>query len=329
MEDKVWKTLWKIKVPPKVLHLIWKALTNCLPTRTQLYSKHVPVHLTCPFCHTEEESITHVLLQCHFSKSCWNRSGLATPPAHSDSFFLWFKDVADRNKPDLLEEVVMLCWSIWQARNGVLWNQKSYSAADVMFTACLTLAQWKNANSRKFEPLLVPSGTYDSGERWVKPAVNMLKINVDGAVFHADNAYGSGVVIRDNTGSLIEAFSVYNHGCNKPEIAEMVGIKEALSWIKKKEDQVVQGVIVETDCLVALQALHTSIRMPSLFGLLVSECHEILYNLQNVEICFVKRSANRVAHCVARNSCYWSGCHFVEGSIPMDLHSLLIADLVD
>ncbi|KAM6547504.1 hypothetical protein CsatB_019180 [Cannabis sativa] len=328
MEDKVWKTLWKIKAPPKVLHLIWKALSNCLPTLTELYSKHVPVQLTCPFCHIEEESIAHVLLHCQFSKSCWNRSGLATAPAHCN-FFLWFKGVVDKNAPELLEEAVMLCWSICQARNGLIWHQKACNAADVMFTARLTLAQWKNANSRNFEPLLVPSGTYDSGERWSKPAANMLKINVDGAVFHAANAYGSGVVIRDTAGSLIEAFSVYNLGCSQPEIAEIIGIKEALSWIKTQEDQVIQGVIIETDCLVALQALHSSIRMPSLFGLLVSECHETLSNLHNVEICYVKRSANRVAHCVARNSCYWSGCHFVEGSIPMELHSLLIADLVD
>uniref|UniRef100_A0A803PZ53 Reverse transcriptase zinc-binding domain-containing protein n=1 Tax=Cannabis sativa TaxID=3483 RepID=A0A803PZ53_CANSA len=188
MEDMVWKTLWKIKAPPKVLHLMWKALTNCLPTRTQLYSKHIHVKLSCPFYHIEEETIVHVLLHCQFSKSCWNRFGLASVSAHSSNFFLRFKDLVDKNTPKLMEEAVMLCWSIWQAKNGVIWNQKSCSTADVMFTVRLTLAQWKHAHSRKFEPLLVPSGTYDSGERWTKPTTHMLKINVDGAIFKGANA---------------------------------------------------------------------------------------------------------------------------------------------
>uniref|UniRef100_A0A803PXY9 Reverse transcriptase n=1 Tax=Cannabis sativa TaxID=3483 RepID=A0A803PXY9_CANSA len=164
MEDKVWKTLWKIKVPPKVLRLIWKALTNCLAGTVLVWPLPLPTTII---------------------------------------FFLWFKGAVDKNARDLLEEAVMLCWSIWQARNGVIWNQKVCNAADVMFTA--------------------------SGERWAKPAANMLKINIDGAIFQAANAYGSGVVIRDTAGSLIEAFSVYNLGCSQPEIVEMVGIKEALS----------------------------------------------------------------------------------------------------
>ncbi|KAM6593387.1 hypothetical protein CsatA_001090 [Cannabis sativa] len=33
MEEDVWKMLWKIKVPPKVLHFARKALSGCLPTR--------------------------------------------------------------------------------------------------------------------------------------------------------------------------------------------------------------------------------------------------------------------------------------------------------
>lgn len=39
--DKVWQTLWSIKAPPKVLNLVWRALTGTLPTLSQLQIKRV------------------------------------------------------------------------------------------------------------------------------------------------------------------------------------------------------------------------------------------------------------------------------------------------
>ncbi|KAM6567737.1 hypothetical protein CsatA_026865 [Cannabis sativa] len=161
-------------------------------------------------------------------------------------------------------------------------------------------------------------------ERWSKSDANKLKINVDSAVFAAENAYGSGIVVRDDGGRLIEAFATYVTGDVQPELAEIMGIKEALSWVKRKG---IQDVVIESDSLLLIQALDSSIRMPSLFGLMVVECQTLLLSLVNVKICFVKRSANRVAHYVARNFCFWSGCNFVEGSAPAALQTLILVDL--
>ncbi|KAF4370540.1 hypothetical protein F8388_020126 [Cannabis sativa] len=59
MESDLWRVLWKTKVPLKVLHFVWKAISGCLSTNLQLHSKHVPVQLQCMFCSREEESIMH------------------------------------------------------------------------------------------------------------------------------------------------------------------------------------------------------------------------------------------------------------------------------
>ncbi|XP_060965568.1 uncharacterized protein LOC133034491 [Cannabis sativa] len=87
MEEDVWKMLWKIKAPPKILHFVWKALSGCLPTRTQFHSKHVPVDLHCVFCNFTEESIFHVLVQCSFAHSCWLRSALGVWHSVATNFF--------------------------------------------------------------------------------------------------------------------------------------------------------------------------------------------------------------------------------------------------
>uniref|UniRef100_A0A803PH88 Uncharacterized protein n=1 Tax=Cannabis sativa TaxID=3483 RepID=A0A803PH88_CANSA len=97
-------------------------------------------------------------------------------------------------------------------------------------------------------------------EHWSKAGLNKIKVNVDSAIFVSEGWYGTGGVARDCYGQLIEAFSISKPRCVDVVIAEIVGIKEALSWIKKELD----GSTTCNDCLVVVQALHSSIgHMPS------------------------------------------------------------------
>ncbi|KAM6572996.1 hypothetical protein CsatA_017076 [Cannabis sativa] len=97
----------------------------------------------------------------------------------------------------------------------------------------------------------------------------MFKINVDGDVFQATNGYGAGVIVWDYQGRLVEAFSVYKMGGTQSKVAKIICIKKALRWHEGKN---VQGVVVETNYLVAFQALNNNVRMHSMFGLLVYDC---------------------------------------------------------
>lgn len=60
----LWKSVWKIKAPPQVLNLIWRAGTYCLPTLVQLQSKQVNISNMCPVCKDGVETIFHALVQC-------------------------------------------------------------------------------------------------------------------------------------------------------------------------------------------------------------------------------------------------------------------------
>ncbi|KAM6584509.1 hypothetical protein CsatB_011511 [Cannabis sativa] len=152
---------------------------------------------------------------------------------------------------------------------------------------------------------------------------NTVKVNVDGAIFQSENKFGFGCVARDYKGTLIEAISGSRSGVVKPEVAEIIGIKEALSWIKRKQWI---DVVLETDSLIAVQALKSSIAMPSQFGLLVRDCQELVLSLNNISVIFVKRSANKPAHCVARGSCLKSDCTFSEHDAPLALKTIVYAE---
>ncbi|KAL8120232.1 hypothetical protein AgCh_017395 [Apium graveolens] len=72
--DNLWRKMWQVKAPPKVLNLIWRALSYCLPTMVMLDQKRVPVIKTCPVCNGEDETIFHALVTCPFAHQCWEKA---------------------------------------------------------------------------------------------------------------------------------------------------------------------------------------------------------------------------------------------------------------
>ena len=63
----LWKEAWKLKVPGKVKHFIWKVLRGVLPCLGVLATRHIPVVPQCPRCTIGEENIHHTLFGCR----CW------------------------------------------------------------------------------------------------------------------------------------------------------------------------------------------------------------------------------------------------------------------
>lgn len=104
-------------------------------------------------------------------------------------------------------------------------------------------------------------------------------------------------VARDAEGVFFEAISCNRTGRFTPEMAEAMGVREALSWLKKKK--LWQCVVVETDSLI-----RSPYAMLSYFGSVITECKSMLQYLPQVFVLFIRRSANSVAHHLARGSYY-------------------------
>ncbi|KAM6545850.1 hypothetical protein CsatB_026586 [Cannabis sativa] len=218
----------------------------------------------------------------------------------------------------------MVGWTIQKDRNDMFWNGKSCSDVDVVWLAHTTLRQWTCAQSKRLDSVSLASNRTETREHWSKPAAGQLKINVDGAVFEDTNEIDTGYVARGCDGRIIEAFSTISSVSCRPEIAKILSVKEALSWIKRNNKS---NVILEMNCILVGQAILSLVSMPSIFGLFVQDCQFILSSLSNVSIGHVKRSANKVAHCMARCACYWSGHRFTESDVPLAPQSIVLADV--
>ncbi|KAM6542760.1 hypothetical protein CsatB_007207 [Cannabis sativa] len=324
-QTKFWTKFWKLKIPPKVKNLVWRAGRECLPTLKQLRLRRVDVQTLCPICRDAEESIEHALLLCTRLKQACDRVGIGTAIAATGAgnFLGWciqFFATADVDKKKLLS---VLYWAIWSARNDFVWQQKSATASAILNTATGFLDQWSKAQNTLIETSWSGYTTNDGAEQWVVPSENKIKVNVDAALFNSSNKYGCGFVARDHHGMLVQGKTLLFTGSASPELAESIGIREALSWIKSHGWQ---HATLETDCLTVVQALRSSTDMISPFGQLILECKKLLSILKTVSVLFVKRSANMVAHNCARASILYPGCAFDMESVPFDLLPSLVAD---
>ncbi|KAL8145631.1 hypothetical protein AgCh_003685 [Apium graveolens] len=321
--ESVWAKIWKIKAPPKTLNTLWRALSLCLPCNMQLQQKHVQISGICPVCSDKEESIVHALVECRFTAQCW-RIALPNIQVQTQvSFPGWLEQILSRCNQEDREKVAMVCWADWRARNELVWNQKESQASKVVESAVEYLKQWKLAQVNSNIALVSSLEEGDEAYNWVKPQIDTTKVSVDAAIFKDREEFGFGMVARDHLGGLIKAKSVLQKGVSTPEIAEAMEIKEALSWIKQEGWPRVE---LESDSLVTVQAVRSSLAMRSPFGRIVEECRSSLSQLSNVALFFIRRSANMVAHQLAKTSYLYSDRSFDRRSVPIDVMNYILAD---
>ncbi|XP_030497624.2 uncharacterized protein LOC115713283 [Cannabis sativa] len=183
-------------------------------------------------CHSAPETISHALLSCHFTSCCWNSMGLPAGIALDDSFPTWLDNIFHKLDDDRVCQMVMVCWSLWKARNSIVWKNKALTVANVLASARISLDHWIKAQDNTSLSSINFHNNGDGAELWTKPDTNTIKINGDAATFAIENRYGYGMVARNDSGIIIDGKAGCNTGTFTPEVAEIIGIKEALSWIK-------------------------------------------------------------------------------------------------
>uniref|UniRef100_A0A803R596 Reverse transcriptase zinc-binding domain-containing protein n=1 Tax=Cannabis sativa TaxID=3483 RepID=A0A803R596_CANSA len=320
-DHRFWNKLWSLKVPPKTKDLVWRAASNCLATKVNLCIKKVLTDNKCPLCGVFAETELHLLVSCQFAWACWEFSGFNAADRNPVSLLSWLSFNAARMDDEKLSRVVMLCWAIWSARNDFLWKNRVRSVKSVVDFAQSSLHQFLKAQGVvTYLHCRLQTSVMARGP--TKPTVG-IKLNVDAALFEQDLKHGFGCVIRNTEGELISVLAGAKQGKVAPEIAEALGIREALSWLKNHN---YSHAVVESDSLVCVDAIRSNVKLNSGFGYIVEECKLILRSLLNVTLCFVKRSANRAAHFIARHSLSLAERMFPINSVPLELLSILLGN---
>lgn len=144
---------------------------------------------------------------------------------------------------------IMLCWSIWRARNDLVWSNRRWSAIKIVAKAWEYLSQRISALSRHVGAPIQPQVKGDGAIFWVKPQLNAVKVTIDAAVVENEGKSGIGLVARNHEGRLLLAKTRSYAEVMNPTLVEAIAIKEALSWAKDMEWEM---TIIESVCLVGI-----------------------------------------------------------------------------
>lgn len=94
-----WRNLWNLKIPQKAKNFIWRATSNCLPSKDLLRVRRVEVNTLCTVCNAEPETTLHSLVSCSFSQACRERSLISNISSMFNSFIKWLQMIFHQKMP--------------------------------------------------------------------------------------------------------------------------------------------------------------------------------------------------------------------------------------
>ncbi|XP_019158575.1 PREDICTED: uncharacterized protein LOC109155346 [Ipomoea nil] len=138
-----WNTLWHLKIPPKWKMFLWRAMSNILPTTTNLLIKRVEIDPTCAMCGLIHEDIMHSLVLCDYAKAIWSQSNLPIPQIVTNVFYDWFGALLNVLDSDAILFAAAILYNIWRAWNDAVWNAYLSMPKKVVATALAAVKAWQ------------------------------------------------------------------------------------------------------------------------------------------------------------------------------------------
>ncbi|XP_073015284.1 uncharacterized protein [Primulina eburnea] len=223
------------------------------------------------------------------AKACWEELGIwnlvVSKSNEVEGFIQWLFKMFQQVDVESLENIAMVLWGIWRARNEKIWNRIVRPADSIVSSAIQFLTDWKAVRNITTNP---EGTTHREVERfpWIKPQAPTLKCNVDASVQNGSGLFGVGMVLRDYEGVFVSARTNAFPGRALVKEAEAMAIKEALSWIMEMN---IQEAIFESDAKGVTEALNSTRDDDSEFGAIILECRELLRQRPSFRVCFTRR----------------------------------------
>ncbi|XP_019168881.1 PREDICTED: uncharacterized protein LOC109164787 [Ipomoea nil] len=142
-----WNTLWQLKIPSKWKMFLWRAMSNILPTTTNLLIKRVEIDPTCSMCGLMHEDTMHSLVLCDYAKAIWSQSILPIPQIVTNVFYEWFGTLLNVLDSDAILFAAAILYNIWRARNEAVWNSYLPMPKKIVTTAITTMKAWQRVHA--------------------------------------------------------------------------------------------------------------------------------------------------------------------------------------
>ncbi|KAL5756798.1 hypothetical protein ACOSQ2_021544 [Xanthoceras sorbifolium] len=156
-----------------------------------------------------------------------------------------------------------------------------------------------------------PAACVSRFERWIPPNEGFVKVNFDAAIDISRGVVSLGWVVHDSEGFVLLSAVKPMMGGFSPEVAEALAVLTALQVAR---DFCFNRVILETDASTIVKLVNDATLPLSELGFIIQDIRLFFQN-SNFLICVrnVRRSANRVTHCLAKFAFCRSATGLVRG----------------
>ncbi|XP_023900964.1 uncharacterized protein LOC112012818 [Quercus suber] len=124
-----------------------------------------------------------------------------------------------------------------------------------------------------------------------------FKLNFDAAIFANTSSSGVGVIIRNGRGEVMAGLSARGPSVMSSEEAEVLACRKALEFAL---DLGLLDLVVEGDNITVMRTMVSPRPNKSKLGHIYDDICKLASGFRSLSVECVKRSANSVAHCLAR-----------------------------
>ncbi|XP_058216648.1 uncharacterized protein LOC131327503 [Rhododendron vialii] len=237
---------------------LWRCSHNAIAVCANLNRKGIDVSLYCPRCKTNYETLEHLLFQCKLSRAVWLGSPFCPVVSsmwNSFQFIDWWysfphNSYASDTSVNMGAFFVSICWFIWKARNQVYFDGLGWNGTVILEKASALCSEFKAVMVDDHS--LQSPAVSKSVPMWRPPLVDVIKLNVDGAVQRANGSVGVGIVARDHWGQIVGMMAIPFIGLFSPRAVEAMAFREALVFAANRG---LSKIVLEGDSLQVVQAL--------------------------------------------------------------------------
>ena len=315
-DERVWNSLWKLKVLPKIRVFWWRVTRGILPDECTLQRRHIKESSRCNVCLAMDEDLMHALIHCSHAQRFWEEAQslfeFRLPRLHPNT---WARDILcdDRFTDQVRAKIISVMWAIWHSRNRWTHDEET---TDPVFSVRRIREDLAMLDLPRYHAKILP------GYGWRPPDDGWVKVNCDGAINVSSGTGGAGGVARSSS-ALLAAWSKPLPGVTDPLVAESLSLREGVIFAHLRG---FEHVIMETDCLEVVNLWNTRHNSRSVVAPILLEIGELVSFFTSFVIQHTYREANVPAHLCAKHSCSLQVTDSWLDSAPSFLVTSLMAD---
>ncbi|XP_059451054.1 uncharacterized protein LOC132181841 [Corylus avellana] len=292
----IWVKLWKLQIPNVEKNFLWRACNEILPTRANLYRRHIIENPKCLICELEDETVVHILWNCPSAADVWGARERVFQKSSlcGRTFFQLAEEMFARCDREEIIQFAGLARRIWLRRNEVVHGGQFTSPAEVIRATLSAILEYNAAN--------VVGGILSNTQRsirWEAPPVGWILANWDASINKQQGWWGMGMILRDSRGRMIAAKSSFRLGVLDPTVAEAIAALEAIWFCNRLGYDWIQFV---GDAKVVVQAVLSDETDWSPTGHIIEAIKTEIRSFSHWQMLYVQREANHIAHVLAREA---------------------------